>query len=166
MRLFFFILYFIFMTFTLIFILIKVINLFNSPTVYVFPERCLPKSGCARIMVWDDDHRASSISENNRFTIQHIGLTNTQDFINQCIDRQSQSRLQNKNISETSSFYHINFSSFLWGLVDDMFIDVIPCTESSGGLQVTSLGLNIQSQVRLGSGDFGVNPGRIASFIR
>jgi len=159
------VLYFIFMTITIIFILIKIINIAKNPSITKFPEKCNPPTGCARVMVFDENHRDTRVKQNNIFSIQHIGVGNTDDLIKSCIDKQSQSRLQKVIHKDDGSLFHINTASLFWGFVDDIFIETIPCTKSSGGPQETSLGINIQSQLRFGGSDFGVNPRRIANFL-
>ena len=165
MRLFFFILYFVFISLVLIFIILKVISLANKPNITSFPKKWEPSGGCSRVMVWEDNHRDSKVNPNNVFTIVRIGVSNTKDLIFSWIDKQTQAFLEFSDKNKSKGFFHVNFSSIFFGFIDDMFIEVIPCTETSGGAQEISLALNIQSQSRIGSTDFGTNPRRISEFL-
>lgn len=165
MRLFFFILYFLFITFVAIFVLLKIITIFKAPTVTSMPSRC-ENNGCAKIMVFRENHRDENVNTKHLFSIKHIGIQNTNDLILSWVDKQTQARIEYTEISlEKRSFFHVNYASIFFGFVDDMFIEAIPCTESSGGAQEISFALNIQSQSRIGNNDFGVNPSRIAGFL-
>ncbi|CAI2375381.1 unnamed protein product [Moneuplotes crassus] len=169
MRLFFFILYIVFVTFVLIFILLKLIAIFKDPSK-MDAEKCVNSQGCARISVFGEDHRAASVNPDLRFTIKHIGVDNTRDLILACADKQVQLRVEHSpgnNDSEDDPIeFHLNFASIFFGFVDDMFIRIIQCTETYGGQQEISLGLEIQSQSRIGNFDFGVNPSRISHFLQ
>ena len=69
------------------------------------------------------------------------------------------------------SFFHINYSSTFWGFVDDMSIGILDCQQFVNGNEdigsaytLTAIGVQIQSQLRIGDYDFEVNPTRIADF--
>lgn len=109
------------------------------------------------------------IDDKYRFTIKHIGINNTKDIILACQDKQVQSRIENIDYDPDlyePTIFHLNFASIFFGFVDDMFLQIIKCTKTDGGQQEISLGLEIQSQSRLGNFDFGVNPSRISNFLQ
>lgn len=168
------------MVLVICFIFIKVINLINNPILREFPLECEPENGCARIMISGDHHRSSQVNFTNLFTINHLGVNNTNDIIRSCVDKQSQSRIEYTGTTSTSpSFFHVNFASIFWGFVDDMTIEVIPCVTFGEADSLhpgeehmmkdniqPALAIQVQSQLRLGKSDFGVNPYRIANFYK
>lgn len=168
------------------FMIIKSINIAKDPVIKEFPETCEPEGGCARVMIYGFNHRDNKVDTNNLFTINHLGVHNTEDIVKGCIDDQSQGRIEYVNgtsdtntTTKSSIFYHVNYSSIFWGFVDDMSIQITTCdpedsklswyqdleTSSHRYADVT-VGVQIQSQLRLGSSDFGVNPKRIAKMYK
>jgi len=89
--------------------------------------------------------------------------------------------MANYNTYTDSRFYHINYSSIFWGLVDDMVIQVQICNPASntqnnilksnydsgpGDPIEQRFAIQIQSQLRIGSSDMGVNQERVARFYK
>lgn len=146
------------------FILIKLVNFGKNPHLTKFPSDCLPKNGCSRVMIFNENHRDGKVEASDIFTINHIGVNNTIDIVKGCIDRQSQSRIESITRTPTGSFFHINIASIFWGFVDDMSVEIIQCYESSENNNEPPLAIQIQSQQRIGSRDLGVNPSRVANF--
>ena len=82
LRLFFFMIYFFFTSLVFIFVIIKFVNFAKSPSLTSFPDGpCEPSEGCARVMVFENNHRDNKVDPNNLFTVTHIGVNNTNDFI-------------------------------------------------------------------------------------
>ena len=149
----------------------------NNPRLREFPLECEPENGCARIMISGEHHRITQV---DLFTINHLGVNNTNDIIRNCVDKQSQSRIEYTGSTNASpSFLHVNFASIFWGFIDDMTIEVIPCayfdkvnSKTLGDNSTVmdniqpALAIQVQSQLRLGKSDFGVNPQRIANFYK
>lgn len=67
-RLFFFTIYLVFMVLVFLFIIIKIINFAKNPHLRGFPEECLPSNGCARVMIFKDNHRDYHVG---KFNINH-----------------------------------------------------------------------------------------------
>ena len=172
-------------------IILKSISISKNPNLTSFPHECERLESWSRVMISDKNHRDHLVNYNNLFTINHLGVNNTEDYIQACALDQGQSRLEystrNKYVfgsgSEENSnylskshkviaYYHINYSSTLWGLVDDMSIAIIYChsvSELHYGYSLESepsIGIEIQSEARIGEDDFESNPSRIADFYQ
>lgn len=87
---------------------------------------------------------------------------NTNDIIFSCIDKQPQTRVLYKNTVNGTSFYHVSSASIFWGFVDDMIIQALHWGRNID----EAVSIEVQSQLRIGSSDFGVNPYRIATFYK
>ena len=141
-------------------------------------------------MIFTDNHRADKVNPDHLFTINQFGVQNTEDIIKDCAKEQGQSRIEysstevknlnNNNYQNTSedklsarvqSFFHINFSSSFWGFVDDMSIGILDWQQFKNNQTFdindnvpSAIGVQIQSQLRVGEYDFDVNPTRVADF--
>ena len=78
--------------------------------------------------------------------------------IESCIKSELQSSLEynSSDFADKASFYHASFASLFFGFVDDMFIDVFNCPNN-----LDYVSIQIQSKLRLGQSDLGVNPIRV-----
>ena len=170
-------------------IVIKLINITNDPSLIKFPHQWERAGSWSRVMISDKNHRDHLVNKDNLFTINHLGVENTEDYVEACALDQGQSRLEYKirnnvtydtyayedpiNDNKTHkviSYYHINYSSILWGLVDDMSVAVVYCHHVMNPFEKEqlnyqpSIGIEIQSEARFGSDDFESNPSRVADF--
>ena len=162
-----------FLALVLWFILIKIINLVRDPNIKKFPNHCIPDKGCANVKVQGENHRDYEVDSSNLYTVNLLGVNNINDVINICVADQAQGRIEHSGeTSQSPSLYHVNYSSIFWGFVDDMIIEIIiwaprqleiTNTENSN---VRALAVQVQSQLRMGSSDFGINPKRVANFYQ
>ena len=142
-----------------IFILIKIYNVINQPMKLEFPDDCLPLMGWAQVTL-NNNFRNDKVEMKNVVTFSQDNMTDNQiaQIIENCINEEFQSRIiyQRLKSEDRTTFFHAEFASLFFGFTDDMFIEVIECQN----LQNMN-SIQIQSKLRLGLSDFGINPIRI-----
>ena len=148
---------------SIVLLAIKGYNLKAQNNWNYFPRVCVPDGGWSRVSQ-AFNHRDDEVIKNNVFTVSGLSL---QVIDNTLVDWLSVQKKGTIIYNEASydqplnKLSHTLFVSDVFGFVDDMYVEIVDCSKNK---QLYSF--NIQSALRLGEGDLGVNPRRVAAIYQ
>lgn len=122
-----------------VFMGIRIANVLNFPILSHFPEDYPLEYGCARV-AYDFDHRDESIDLSHVISVKGLGQEHKlATVIDYCINSEFQSDVRYErlgNLPTSSTFYHAEFASMFFGFTDDMYIEIIDCTDLPGYISI------------------------------
>lgn len=131
--------------FSLISVIIPVLT--PDPTINSFPLECPKPTNCTRVA--DTQVRGEGLS----VPIINSSIIDVKNSIVEYLNSQDTEILY-----DTDSFIHVKFWTPLWRFMDDVSIKLF-CNEDNQTV------VWIQSQSRIGEGDFGTNERRVANLL-
>lgn len=144
---------------TFLLFVIKIFNLKMEHSLSDFPNQCIPDPGCARIAE-DFNHREDQTDMNDVITIGGISKDIVHNTLLDCIQLEFEGTIKYDGQSrehEENQLIHSLFVSNFFGFVDDMYLEIMDCTHDEKTFSV-----QVQSALRIGKSDLGVNPKRVA----
>jgi uncharacterized protein (DUF1499 family) len=144
---------------TLLLLTIKIFNLRLAQNLSSFPTQCLPDPGCARVSQ-QFNHRDDEVDPKDIITVEGISKEVFTTTLLDCITLDFQGTVKSEapsTLHPENTLIHTLFVSGFFGFVDDMYLEVVDCNGASN-----KLSLQVQSALRIGKGDLGVNPQRVS----
>ena len=141
-------------------ILINLANINLQMKITEFPKECMPETGWARVSA-NFNFRDYGVNPNDIVNFSDVPFDNLNRTISSCALKDKKSVIENivtqSERHQNNVIYHIAKMSTIFGFIDDMTVEITPCGNHSNAYSI-----NIQSVLRLGLSDLGVNPNRIA----
>ena len=150
--------------FWLVCFFVRYLSIQNDPKLKHFPERWEPNDSCSRV-AFKDSQRDYNVDYRNviAFSNNEYAELLFSEIIESCVESEVNSEIVDRSMDPNSKLFHATFSSMIFGFVDDMYIEILPCTIYRYRYYNS---IQIQSNSRLGSFDLGVNPKRVARMYK
>jgi len=133
-----------------LFLTLYIMTHVSAPPLGVFPSKCPKLTNCVRLTTnGTDDNMSADLS----LPI----LNQTEDVVEKLIKNWISLNLY-QLVYDTDNLLQARAVTTGMGFVDDFFVEVVPWNEDR-------FTVNIQSQSRIGVGDFGVNKQRVINFL-
>lgn len=158
---------------TLLLLTVGVSNIWIERDIVQFPNTCYPQPGCARV-ARDFNHRDNLVDKNDVITFSGLKMENVRVALVECIqtefsgtivfnnnpiDSKENTGLNSNEATRSNNILiHAFYSSYFFGFVDDMLLQVVDCNQDGAKISV-----EVQSVLRIGVGDLEVNPRRVAN---
>lgn len=145
---------------TLLLLTIGVANLKIDRHLDSFPHECLPEPGCSRVSR-EFNHRDELVNPSDVITVSGLTKDSLNHVIQNCVQNSEMGTIQYSAQSSTSplnTLTHSIFVSSFFGFIDDMYLQTVDCQNNQ-----SKFSIEVQSVLRIGQSDLGVNPQRVAS---